>query len=152
MMTLGYLVTVLAMIRVGGCFSAMAPGLPTGPLLTATGVLVLHLLKQRGLHCYRFSGQYFIWAGARMFTPRPQRTAAVLNAPENKVGVLQGSIRWAVLGGAMVLAVLHRCTRYGCRWERPVPLPVCLAVQRCDLPWVGSRDLQALLPTAKARD
>ena len=152
MMTLGYLVTVLAMIRVGeNCFSAMAP-LPmmTGPLLTATGITLISctFLSKEVYIVTVFLSNILFGLGLGCYAT-PSTDTAVMNAPENKVGWLQGSIRWAVPGrrngdrGHRIAVRAMAADGNGqCR-------AVCLAFQQCDLPWVGSRD-RALLPTTKA--
>ena len=70
MMTLGYLVTVLAMIRVGEKllqrYGAAADDDRPAADRNRYYADFMHLLKQRGLHCHRLSEQYFIRAGARM--------------------------------------------------------------------------------------
>ena len=125
MMTLGYLVTVLAMIRVGeNCFSAMAP-LPmmTGPLLTATGITLISctFLSKEVYIVTVFLSNILFGLGLGCYAT-PSTDTAVMNAPENKVGVASGIYKMGSSPAAQWGSRSpHRCTRYGCRWERPVP-------------------------------
>lgn len=126
MMTLGYLVTVLAMIRVGEKllqrYGARLP-MMTGPLLTATGISLISctFLSKEVYIVTVFLSNILFGLGLGCYAT-PSTDTAVMNAPENKVGVASGIYKmgssWAEPWGSRSP---HRCTRYGCRWERPVP-------------------------------
>lgn len=110
MMTLGYLVTVLAMIRVGEKllqrYGARLP-MMTGPLLTALGITFISctfLSKEIYIVTVFFSMVLF-GLGLGCYAT-PSTDTAVMNAPESKVGVASGIYKMgSSLGGAMGIAV-----------------------------------------------
>ncbi|WP_336185509.1 MFS transporter [Klebsiella grimontii] len=110
MMTLGYLVTVLAMIRVGEKllqrYGARLP-MMTGPVFTAVGILLISctfLDKSTYIVTVFFSNVLFGFGLGCYATPSTD--TAVVNAPENKVGVASGIYKMgSSLGGAMGIAV-----------------------------------------------
>ncbi|MFK3710257.1 MFS transporter [Leclercia adecarboxylata] len=110
MMTLGYLVTVLAMIRVGEKllqrYGARLP-MMTGPVLTALGITFISctfLSKEIYIVTVFFSNVLF-GLGLGCYAT-PSTDTAVMNAPENKVGVASGIYKMgSSLGGAMGIAV-----------------------------------------------
>jgi len=110
MMTLGYLVTVLAMIRVGEKllqrYGARLPML-TGPLLTATGIVFISctfLSKEVYIVTVLLSNMLF-GLGLGCYAT-PSTDTAVMNAPQSKVGVASGIYKMgSSLGGAMGIAV-----------------------------------------------
>ncbi|MCS5946420.1 hypothetical protein LNP25_21025 [Klebsiella variicola subsp. variicola] len=111
MMTLGYLVTVLAMIRVGEKllqrYGARLP-MMAGPVLTATchrpdipAPFSDKALSYRGGVRQQRAG----WPRAGLLRHTSTDTA-VANAPENKIGVASGIYKMgSSLGGAMGIAV-----------------------------------------------
>ncbi len=78
----------------------------TGPLLTATGISLISctFLSKEVYIVTVFLSNILFGLGLGCYAT-PSTDTAVMNAPENKVGWLQGSIRWAVPGGAMGIAV-----------------------------------------------
>lgn len=110
MMTLGYLVTVLAMIRVGEKllqrYGARLP-MMTGPVLTALGITFISctfLSKEIYIVTVFFSNVLF-GLGLGCYAT-PSTDTAVMNAPESKVGVASGIYKMgSSLGGAMGIAV-----------------------------------------------
>lgn len=110
MMTLGYLVTVLAMIRVGEKllqrYGARLPMI-AGPVFTALGILLISctfLDKSTYIVTVFFSNVLFGFGLGCYATPSTD--TAVVNAPENKVGVASGIYKMgSSLGGAMGIAV-----------------------------------------------
>lgn len=110
MMTLGYLVTVLAMIRVGEKllqrYGARLP-MMTGPVLTALGITFISctfLSKEIYIITVFFSNVLF-GLGLGCYAT-PSTDTAVMNAPESKVGVASGIYKMgSSLGGAMGIAV-----------------------------------------------
>lgn len=110
MMTLGYLVTVLAMIRVGEKllqrYGARLP-MMTGPVFTAIGILLISctfLDKSLYIGTVFFSNILF-GLGLGCYAT-PSTDTAVANAPENKIGVASGVYKMgSSLGGAMGIAV-----------------------------------------------
>lgn len=110
MMTLGYLVTVLAMIRVGEKllqrYGARLP-MMTGPVLTAIGITFISctfLSKESYIVTVFFSNVLF-GLGLGCYAT-PSTDTAVMNAPESKVGVASGIYKMgSSLGGAMGIAV-----------------------------------------------
>lgn len=110
MMTLGYLVTVLAMIRVGEKllqrYGARLP-MMSGPVFTAVGILLISctfLDKSTYIVTVFFSNVLFGFGLGCYATPSTD--TAVVNAPENKVGVASGIYKMgSSLGGAMGIAV-----------------------------------------------
>ena len=78
----------------------------TGPLLTATGITLISctFLSKEVYIVTVFLSNILFGLGLGCYAT-PSTDTAVMNAPENKVGWLQGSIRWAVPGGAMGIAV-----------------------------------------------
>ena len=113
----------------------------TGPLLTATGISLISctFLSKEVYIVTVFLSNILFGLGLGCYAT-PSTDTAVMNAPENKVGWLQGSIRWAVPGrrngyrGHRIAVRAMAADGNGqCR-------AVCLAFQQCDLPWVGSRD------------
>ncbi len=110
MMTLGYLVTVLAMIRVGEKllqrYGARLP-MMTGPVFTAVGILLISctfLDKSLYIGTVFFSNILF-GLGLGCYAT-PSTDTAVANAPENKIGVASGVYKMgSSLGGAMGIAV-----------------------------------------------
>ena len=110
MMTLGYLVTVLAMIRVGEKllqrYGARLP-MMIGPVFTAVGILLISctfLDKSTYIVTVFFSNVLFGFGLGCYATPSTD--TAVVNAPENKVGVASGIYKMgSSLGGAMGIAV-----------------------------------------------
>lgn len=110
MMTLGYLVTVLAMIRVGEKllqrYGARLP-MMTGPLLTATGITLISctFLSKEIYIVTVFLSNILFGLGLGCYAT-PSTDTAVMNAPENKVGVASGVYKMgSSLGGAMGIAV-----------------------------------------------
>lgn len=110
MMTLGYLVTVLAMIRVGEKllqrYGARLP-MMTGPLLTATGISLISctFLSKEVYIVTVFLSNILFGLGLGCYAT-PSTDTAVMNAPENKVGVASGIYKMgSSLGGAMGIAV-----------------------------------------------
>lgn len=110
MMTLGYLVTVLAMIRVGEKllqrYGARLP-MMTGPLLTATGITLISctFLSKEVYIVTVFLCNILFGLGLGCYAT-PSTDTAVMNAPENKVGVASGIYKMgSSLGGAMGIAV-----------------------------------------------
>ncbi|WEF26300.1 MFS transporter [Klebsiella aerogenes] len=110
MITLGYLVTVLAMIRVGEKllqrYGARLP-MMTGPIFTAVGILLISctfLDKSLYIGTVFFSNILF-GLGLGCYAT-PSTDTAVANAPENKIGVASGVYKMgSSLGGAMGIAV-----------------------------------------------
>lgn len=110
MMTLGYLVAVLAMIRVGEKllqrYGARLP-MMTGPVFTAIGILLISctfLDKSLYIGTVFFSNILF-GLGLGCYAT-PSTDTAVANAPENKIGVASGVYKMgSSLGGAMGIAV-----------------------------------------------
>ncbi|MDR9892185.1 MFS transporter [Pseudenterobacter timonensis] len=110
MMTLGYLVTVLAMIRVGEKllqrYGARLP-MMTGPVLTAIGIAFISctfLSKEIYIVTVFFSNVLF-GLGLGCYAT-PSTDTAVMNAPESKTGVATGIYKMgSSLGGAMGIAV-----------------------------------------------
>ncbi|KGI65559.1 quinolone resistance protein [Enterobacter sp. UCD-UG_FMILLET] len=109
-MTLGYLVTVLAMIRVGEKllqrYGARLP-MMTGPLLTATGITLISctFLSKEIYIVTVFLSNILFGLGLGCYAT-PSTDTAVMNAPENKVGVASGVYKMgSSLGGAMGIAV-----------------------------------------------
>ncbi|CBG89768.1 MFS transporter [Citrobacter rodentium] len=110
MMTLGYLVTVLSMIRVGEKllqrYGARLPML-TGPVLTAIGITFISctfLSKEVYIVTVFFSNVLF-GLGLGCYAT-PSTDTAVMNSPESKVGVASGIYKMgSSLGGAMGIAV-----------------------------------------------
>ncbi|QBN11666.1 MFS transporter [Enterobacter cloacae complex sp.] len=110
MMTLGYLITVLAMIRVGEKllqrYGARLP-MMTGPLLTATGITLISctFLSKEIYIVTVFLSNILFGLGLGCYAT-PSTDTAVMNAPENKVGVASGVYKMgSSLGGAMGIAV-----------------------------------------------
>lgn len=110
MMTLGYLVTVLAMIRVGEKllqrYGARLP-MMTGPLLTATGISLISctFLSKEVYIVTVFLSNILFGLGLGCYAT-PSTDTAVMNAPENKVGVASGIYKMgSSLGAAMGIAV-----------------------------------------------
>jgi len=110
MMTLGYLVTVLAMIRVGEKllqrYGARLP-MMTGPLLTATGIAFISctFLSKEIYIITVFLSNVLFGLGLGCYAT-PSTDTAVMNAPESKVGVASGIYKMgSSLGGAMGIAV-----------------------------------------------
>lgn len=110
MMTLGYLITVLAMIRVGEKllqrYGARLP-MMTGPLLTATGITLISctFLSKEIYIITVFLSNILFGLGLGCYAT-PSTDTAVMNAPENKVGVASGVYKMgSSLGGAMGIAV-----------------------------------------------
>ncbi|MDJ1655167.1 MFS transporter [Raoultella sp. Ech2A] len=110
MMTLGYLVTVLVMIRVGEKllqrYGARLP-MMAGPIFTAVGILLISctfLDKSLYIVTVFFSNVLF-GLGLGCYAT-PSTDTAVVNAPESKVGVASGIYKMgSSLGGAMGIAV-----------------------------------------------
>ncbi|MBB1199455.1 MFS transporter [Enterobacteriaceae bacterium 89] len=110
MMTLGYLVTVLAMIRVGEKllqrYGARLP-MMTGPVLAAiaTGLISCTFLAKDVYIITVFISFVLFGLGLGCYAT-PSTDTAVVNAPENKVGVASGIYKMgSSLGGAMGIAV-----------------------------------------------
>ncbi|AZV06990.1 MFS transporter [Enterobacter sp. N18-03635] len=110
MMTLGYLITVLAIIRVGEKllqrYGARLP-MMTGPLLTATGITLISctFLSKEIYIVTVFLSNILFGLGLGCYAT-PSTDTAVMNAPENKVGVASGVYKMgSSLGGAMGIAV-----------------------------------------------
>nr|EKU2859467.1 MFS transporter [Enterobacter roggenkampii] len=110
MITLGYLITVLAMIRVGEKllqrYGARLP-MMTGPLLTATGITLISctFLSKEIYIVTVFLSNILFGLGLGCYAT-PSTDTAVMNAPENKVGVASGVYKMgSSLGGAMGIAV-----------------------------------------------
>lgn len=124
MMTLGYLVTVLAMIRVGEKllqrYGARLP-MMIGPVFTAVGILLISctfLDKSTYIVTVFFSNVLFGFGLGCYATPSTD--TAVVNAPENKVGVASGIYKMgSSLGGAMGIAVTASLLRCSYRWGWP---------------------------------
>lgn len=155
MMTLGYLVTVLAMIRVGEKllqrYGARLP-MMTGPLLTATGISLISctFLSKEVYIVTVFLSNILFGLGLGCYAT-PSTDTAVMNAPENKVGVASGIYKMGSSTGRRNGYRGHRiAVRAMAADGNGQCRAVCLAFQQCDLPWVGSRDW-ALLPTTKPR-
>ena len=109
-MTLGYLVTVLAMIRVGEKllqrYGARLP-MMTGPLLTAVAIVLISCtFLDKSLYIVTvFLSNVLFGLGLGCYAT-PSTDTAVVNAPENKVGVASGIYKMgSSLGGAMGIAV-----------------------------------------------
>lgn len=145
MMTLGYLVTVLAMIRVGEKllqrYGARLP-MMTGPLLTATGITLISctFLSKEVYIVTVFLSNILFGLGLGCYAT-PSTDTAVMNAPENKVGVASGIYKmgssWRRNGDRGHRIAVRAMAADGngqCR-------AVCLAFQQCDLPWVSRSDL-----------
>ena len=110
MMTLGYLVTVLVMIRVGEKllqrYGARIP-MMTGPVLAAiaTGLISCTFLSKEVYIVTVFISFVLFGFGLGCYAT-PSTDTAVVNAPENKVGVASGIYKMgSSLGGAMGIAV-----------------------------------------------
>lgn len=105
----------------------------TGPLLTATGISLISctFLSKEVYIVTVFLSNILFGLGLGCYAT-PSTDTAVMNAPENKVGVASGIYKmgssWAAQWGSRSP---HRCTPYGCRWERPVPrsMPCCSTVR-----------------------
>lgn len=110
MMTLGYLVTVLAMIRVGEKllqrFGARLP-MMVGPIITALGIVLISctfLPKEIYIATVFISNMLFGFGLGCYATPSTD--TAVMHAPANRAGVASGIYKMGSgLGGAMGLAV-----------------------------------------------
>ena len=122
----------------------------TGPLLTATGITLISctFLSKEVYIVTVFLSNILFGLGLGCYAT-PSTDTAVMNAPENKVGVASGIYKMGSSGrrngdrGHRIAVRAMAADGNGqCR-------AVCLAFQQCDLPWVGSRD-RALLPTTKA--
>ncbi len=110
MMTLGYLVTVLAMIRVGEKllqrYGARLP-MMAGPVLTAIAIaLISCTFLEKALYIgVVFASNVLFGLGLGCYAT-PSTDTAVANAPENKIGVASGIYKMgSSLGGAMGIAV-----------------------------------------------
>ncbi|WP_438439285.1 MFS transporter [Klebsiella quasipneumoniae] len=110
MMTLGYLVTVLAMIRVGEKllqrYGARLP-MMAGPVLTAIAIgLISCTFLDKALYIgVVFASNVLFGLGLGCYAT-PSTDTAVANAPENKIGVASGIYKMgSSLGGAMGIAV-----------------------------------------------
>ncbi|MRS13350.1 MFS transporter [Enterobacteriaceae bacterium RIT691] len=110
MMTLGYLVTVLVMIRVGEKllqrYGARIP-MMTGPVLSAIATLLISctFLEKESYIITVFFSFVLFGLGLGCYAT-PSTDTAVVNAPENKVGVASGIYKMgSSLGGAMGIAV-----------------------------------------------
>ena len=110
MMTLGYLVTVLAMIRVGEKllqrYGARLPMI-AGPVLTAIAIaLISCTFLEKALYIgVVFASNVLFGLGLGCYAT-PSTDTAVANAPENKIGVASGIYKMgSSLGGAMGIAV-----------------------------------------------
>ena len=110
MMTLGYLVTVLAMIRVGEKllqrYGARLP-MMAGPVLTAIAIaLISCTFLEKALYIgVVFASNVLFGLGLGCYAT-PSTDTAVANAPENKIGVASGIYKMgSSLGGAMSIAV-----------------------------------------------
>ncbi len=110
MMTLGYLVTVLAMIRVGEKllqrYGARLP-MMTGPVLTAIAItLISCTFLDKALYIGVVFGSNVLFGLGLGCYATPSTDTAVANAPENKIGVASGIYKMgSSLGGAMGIAV-----------------------------------------------
>ena len=110
MMTLGYLMTVLAMIRVGEKllqrYGARLP-MMAGPVLTAIAIaLISCTFLEKALYIgVVFASNVLFGLGLGCYAT-PSTDTAVANAPENKIGVASGIYKMgSSLGGAMGIAV-----------------------------------------------
>ncbi|MGU3412377.1 MFS transporter [Enterobacteriaceae bacterium C34A] len=110
LMTMGYLVTVLVMIRVGEKllqrFGARLP-MMTGPIIAGVGVLLISctFLEKSVYIGVVFFSNVLLGLGLGCYAT-PSTDTAVVNAPEEKVGVASGIYKMgSSLGGAMGIAV-----------------------------------------------
>ena len=103
MMTLGYLVTVLAMIRVGEKllqrYGARLP-MMAGPVLTAIAIaLISCTFLEKALYIgVVFASNVLFGLGLGCYAT-PSTDTAVANAPENKIGVASGIYKMGQLAG-----------------------------------------------------
>lgn len=110
MMTLGYLVTVLAMIRVGEKllqrYGARLP-MMAGPVLTAIAIgLISCTFLDKTLYIGVVFGSNVLFGLGLGCYATPSTDTAVANAPENKIGVASGIYKMgSSLVGAMGIAV-----------------------------------------------
>ena len=126
MMTLGYLVTVLAMIRVGEKllqrYGARLP-MMAGPVLTAIAIaLISCTFLEKALYIgVVFASNVLFGLGLGCYAT-PSTDTAVANAPENKIGVASGIYKMgSSLGGAMGIAVTASLFALFYRWAWPMP-------------------------------
>ena len=110
MMTMGYLVTVLVMIRVGEKllqrYGARLP-MMTGPIIAGIGVaLISCTFLEKDIYIgVVFFSNILLGLGLGCYAT-PSTDTAVVNAPEEKVGVASGIYKMgSSLGGAMGIAV-----------------------------------------------
>lgn len=110
MMTMGYLVTVLVMIRVGEKllqrYGARLP-MMTGPVIAGIGVtLISCTFLDKSLYIgIVFFSNVLLGLGLGCYAT-PSTDTAVANAPEEKIGVASGIYKMgSSLGGAMGIAV-----------------------------------------------
>ncbi|MDX6022445.1 MFS transporter [Scandinavium sp. V105_16] len=110
MMTMGYLVTVLVMIRVGEKllqrYGARLP-MMTGPIIAGIGVALISctFLEKEIYIGVVFFSNILLGLGLGCYAT-PSTDTAVVNAPEEKVGVASGIYKMgSSLGGAMGIAV-----------------------------------------------
>ena len=110
MMTLGYLVAVLSMIRVGEMllqrFGARLPML-VGPVITVIAITLISctFLPKETYIVTVLIGNVLFGLGLGCYAT-PSTDTAVVHAPENKVGVASGIYKMgSSLGGAMGIAV-----------------------------------------------
>jgi DHA2 family multidrug resistance protein-like MFS transporter len=110
MMTMGYLVTVLIMIRVGEKllqrYGARLP-MMTGPIIACVGVVLISctFLEKSVYIGVVFFSYVLLGLGLGCYAT-PSTDTAVVNAPEEKVGVASGIYKMgSSLGGAMGIAV-----------------------------------------------
>lgn len=126
MMTLGYLVTVTAMIRVGEKllqrYGARLP-MMAGPVLTAIAIaLISCTFLEKALYIgVVFASNVLFGLGLGCYAT-PSTDTAVANAPENKIGVASGIYKMgSSLGGAMGIAVTASLFALFYRWAWPMP-------------------------------